>query len=253
VIDTVNDLDNVLYEISNESTGTSNNTTWQYHMINYIKSYESGKPNQHPVGMTKQWPNASNSVLFSSPADWISPEGDISNPSVANGSKVILSDTDHLCGICGDRQWVWKSFTHGENPLFMDPYDGQATGRGAPAGYDPNNPNDVSLRENLGYALDYAERINLTGMIPTASSSACSTTYCLRNTTTNQYLVYLPSATNVTVNLSTAPSNQSLNYEWFNPSTGTVTSTGMVQGGSIQPFSPPSGGDWVLYIYDATP
>ncbi len=33
VIDTVNDLDNVLYEISNESTGPEN-TQWQYHMIN---------------------------------------------------------------------------------------------------------------------------------------------------------------------------------------------------------------------------
>ena len=32
VIDSVNDLDNVLYEISNESTGSSANTAWQYHM-----------------------------------------------------------------------------------------------------------------------------------------------------------------------------------------------------------------------------
>jgi len=38
VIDTVNDLDNVLYEISNESDG--NSEAWQYHMINFVKSYE---------------------------------------------------------------------------------------------------------------------------------------------------------------------------------------------------------------------
>ena len=35
VIDTVNDLDNVLYEISNEDHPGS--TEWQYHMINFIK------------------------------------------------------------------------------------------------------------------------------------------------------------------------------------------------------------------------
>jgi hypothetical protein len=51
VIDTVNDLDNVLYEIANESA-VPGSTQWQYDLINYIKSYEAKKPNQHPVGMT---------------------------------------------------------------------------------------------------------------------------------------------------------------------------------------------------------
>ena len=50
VIDTVNDLDNVFYEIANESDFAT--TEWQYHMIRFIKSYESAKPRQHPVGMT---------------------------------------------------------------------------------------------------------------------------------------------------------------------------------------------------------
>ncbi len=50
VIDTVNDLDNVLYEIANEAPDES--IAWQYHLIDYIKAYEAGKPKQHPVGMT---------------------------------------------------------------------------------------------------------------------------------------------------------------------------------------------------------
>jgi hypothetical protein len=37
VIDTVNDLDNVLYEIANESDFAT--TEWQYHMIRFIKKY----------------------------------------------------------------------------------------------------------------------------------------------------------------------------------------------------------------------
>jgi len=53
VIDTLNDLDNVLYEISNESHGGS--TAWQYHFINFIHRYEQGQPKQHPVWMSFQW------------------------------------------------------------------------------------------------------------------------------------------------------------------------------------------------------
>jgi len=71
VIDTVNDFDNVLYEISNENHPPS--TQWQYHMIRYIKKYEKGKPKQHPVGMTFQYRGGKNETLFNSPADWISP------------------------------------------------------------------------------------------------------------------------------------------------------------------------------------
>ena len=71
-IDTLNDLDNVLYEISNESH--ANSVNWQYHMITFIKSYEAGKPKQHPVGMTTEYPGADYSELTNSPADWISPQ-----------------------------------------------------------------------------------------------------------------------------------------------------------------------------------
>ena len=88
VIDTVNDLDNVLYEISNESHGGSE--AWQYHMIDFIKQVEAGKPKQHPVGMTVEWPSGDNADLFDSPADWISPNG-YADPPPNDGSKVIVA------------------------------------------------------------------------------------------------------------------------------------------------------------------
>jgi hypothetical protein len=248
VVDTVNDLDNVLYEISNESSGTSD--PWQYHMITYLKNYEAGKAKQHPVGMTVEYPNGSNSDLFNSPADWISPNGDINNPPLAAGTKVILSDTDHLCGLCGNYQWVWKSFTRGENPIFMDPYDGAGTGRGAPPGYDPNNSNDVALRRNLGYVRSYATRINLAAMTPTSNTSLCSTAYCLRNAVASggEYLAYLPSGGSITINLTATPGT--LTVEWFNPSTGTTVSGGPVNGGANRQLTAPFSGAAVLYIYN---
>lgn len=243
VVDTVNDLDNVLYEISNESTGSSGNTAWQYYVINYIKTYEASKPKQHPVGMTKQYPNESNSVLYASPADWVSPGGNITNPDVADGTKVVLADTDHLCGICGDRQWVWKSFTRGENPLFMDNYDNATSGRGIPF----TNPNEAEIRTSLGFARNYAERVNLVLMTP--APDLCSTGYCLANSGPDkpEYLVFLPSGGNVIVNLSTVAGQ--LNVEWFNPGNGNTTTETPVAGGGSQTFIAPFSGDAVLYIY----
>lgn len=126
VIDTVNDLDNVLYEISNESH--ANSQDWQVHMINFIKNTEDKRPKQHPVGMTVEYPAGDNGKVLPSPADWISPNdtgGYKDNPPVADGSKVVIVDTDHLWGVGGDRQWVWKSFTRGYKPdlygLLHDP------------------------------------------------------------------------------------------------------------------------------------
>jgi len=243
VIDTVNDLDNVLYEICNEAS--ANSTAWQYHMINYVKQYEAGKAKQHLVGMTAQWPNGNNAELFASPADWISPNGDPDNPPAGDGRKVVINDTDHLCGICGTRQWVWKSLTRGVNPIFMDPYNGVDQVRGSMPNYNPNNPNDVSIRQNLGYARTYATRMNLAAMTP--RGDLCSSNYCLANPTAQgEYLVYLPNGGNVTVNLSATAGN--LTVEWFNPATGATSSATPVAGGATRTFTSPFGNDAVLYL-----
>ena len=75
VLDTVDDLDNVLYEISNESNPDSQ--PWQYHLINYIKAYEAARATPHPVGMTVAWPAGSNPGVFGSAGsgDVVSPSG----------------------------------------------------------------------------------------------------------------------------------------------------------------------------------
>jgi hypothetical protein len=97
VVDTVQDLPNVLYEVANESVGGGSvdqafaemlglaeppqwgdSTAWQYWVIHFLKQYEQQMGyTQHPIGMTMQFPVADqrmvNEVLFNSPADWISP------------------------------------------------------------------------------------------------------------------------------------------------------------------------------------
>ncbi len=245
VIDTVNDLDNVLFEISNESPVGSRD--WQYHMVAFIKSYEAGKPKQHPVGMTVEYPFGDNSLLFAGPADWVSPNGSIDNPPVADGNKVILADTDHLCGICGDHRWVWKSFTRGENPLFMDVYDGAYFLSEPPIPPDPLHYEPwVRIRRNLGYALTYANRMNLAAMTP--RSDLASTGYCLADPVERgaEYLIYLPSGGTAVVDLSAAKGE--LSVEWLNPGNGLTISGIKTNGGGNRSFIAPFKGDAVLFI-----
>lgn len=237
VIDTVNDLDNVLYEISNENHPGS--TRWQYHMIDFIHRCERTKPKQHPVGMTFQFRGGSNRTLLEGPADWISPNaegGYRDNPPPADGRKVILSDTDHLWGIGGNPAWVFKSFMRGLNPIFMDPYDGVVLSQRADARWDP-------IRQAMGQTRRIADRVDLAAMTPRINLA--SSKYCLANPP-RQYLVYLPDGGQVTVDLSAAKGR--LAVEWFNPGHDKWISAAPTGGGSRQ-FTAPFKGHALLDIH----
>jgi hypothetical protein len=256
VIDEVNDLDNVLYEITNEDEGSAQNTAWQVHMIQFIKSYEGRKPFQHPVGMTAQYPKGSNATLFSSGADWISPndsDGYQTDPPAADGRKVVINDTDHSfyylslqkAGLTAQRAWVWKNLTRGNQVLFMDPYldptPWDMTDRNHPSGDTPDPYWDI-LRSALGDARLYADRMNLAGMTP--QNALSSTNYCLANPG-YEYLVYQPVAGAFTVNLQAG----AYNFEWFSPINHTVVSTGsFTTATGSRSFSPPINGEAVLYL-----
>src|SRR5262249_27145400 len=115
-IDTVNEFDNVIYEIANELDGTPENTAWHYHQINVIHEYERDEtPSQHPVLMTGQWPLRDNAALYASPAEAVSPTGwwaagdehwDADPPP--RSDKVVLPDPDHIWGVGGSPDWIWK-------------------------------------------------------------------------------------------------------------------------------------------------
>jgi len=239
VVDTLGDLDNVLYEISNENHPPS--TEWQYHVIDYIHEYEKKKPKQHPVGMTFQYKGGSNRTLFESPAEWISPNpegGYRDDPPASDGTKVILSDTDHLWGIGGNQAWVWKSFLRGMNPLFMDPYDGVVLGNRFDPKWDP-------IRKSLGYTLRLANEMDLASMTP--QNDLASTGYCLANAAAGgEYLVYLPEGGDVTVELSATPGT--LNVRWLDPTAGNCKPGGTTPGGAIRRFTAPLRGDAVLVL-----
>jgi hypothetical protein len=244
VIDAVNDLDNVLYEIANETDASG--VAWQYRMIDFVKSVEAGKPRQHPVGMTSTYPG-SDADLFASHADWISPNG----PMVpGDGRKVILNDTDHSYGwaqlkadgAAAQRAWAWETLCVGSAPLFMDPYLEAWSGRNNPSGGRPD-PSWDTIRDALGWTRIYAERLNLERAVP--SPSLCSTGFCLADPG-HQYLVYKPPGSGGFTLTAVAGAYR---LEWFNPATGAVSDTGMITlAAGKRTFTPPFSGDAVLLL-----
>ena len=222
----MNDLDNVIFEIGNECHGGS--TAWQYHMIDVIRRYEQTKPKQHPVWMTFQWDgmdgSGTNQDLFESTAEAISP-GSASgaakkayelDPPAATGNKVVIVDTDHVNPGSLDRaDWVWKCFTRGLHPIFMDnpPIRGNDK-HPTLADWAPDGPS-AKTRAAMGHTLTYARKMNLADMTPTDDAKVCSTRYCLRNPGV-EYLVFQPQDEPIVLQLPAA----TWQVEWFDPRAG---------------------------------
>ncbi len=239
-IDTVGDLDNVLWEICNESPGRS--AEWQYHMIRVIKRYESGRPIQHLVGMTGSPMRLE--ALLASPADWISPNTRpfIDNPPANDGAKIMITDSDHCAPWDYDVIWPWKHMLRGYHFILMDGYRDYRTGSGSPkkplAEWD-------DCRDAMGQARRFSERIDLAAMRP--KPKLASTGYCLANEGV-EYVALLPKKdTKGTLQMTLRPGKYSV--EWLRLVRGRPTAAGSVQvKGERHEFSPPWDGSAVLHL-----
>ncbi|NQV35521.1 MAG: hypothetical protein HQ515_22700 [Phycisphaeraceae bacterium] len=241
VVDTLNNLDNVLYEVSNESHGDS--TQWQYHMIELVQAYEKGKPWQHPVGMSFQWGRnkGTNRNLFESPADWVCPNGDefLNNPPANNGGKIVIVDNDHIKPLESDPIWVWRNFFRGNHFILMDCYKD----------FRIESPEHVDrkhdpARRAMGHAIKLAAQVNLMAMQP--RNELASTQYCLANVG-QEYLVYQPEedADGVSVNLKAGQ----YAVRWIDPLDLTVVKQEAVDAkDGFQEFTRPSKRSAILHL-----
>ena len=253
VIDTVNDLDNVLYEIGNEHEGSPAHTAWQYHMINYIHEYELTKPAQHPVLMTSPWPNPDNRILFASPAEAVSPmhwmgrDSDHwpDDPPAAHLGKVVIADTDHLWGVGGTFDWVWRTFTRGHNLLYMDPY--------RYLHMDPVNPDgDEGARLALGRAASLSRRVDLGEMIP--RPDLASTGFALA-AEGRDYLIYDPygspakTAGEARIYVDMTGAEGVFRVDWHHPVEDRSIKGDDITGGGIARLRKPDPGRWVARVW----
>ena len=177
------------------------------------------------------------------------------NPPVNDGRKVIIADTDHLGGIWGTPQWVWKCFLRGLNPIFMDTYSDES---GMDAQRDSDNPVATlfgraqyelpsdwqePVRVAMGQTRSFAQRIDLTHMLPYPEIS--STGYCLAHPG-EEYLVYQPEAGQFKLRLFGACGP--FKVEWFNPQTNETVAGRSFTAGTAIDFTPPYQGEVVLYL-----
>src|SRR4029078_10163379 len=77
-IDTLNDLPNVLWIVSEEAAAST--MWWEGHMIDHVRAYEKSKPFQHPIGIAAL-SGSSDSAIYDSNADWVAPTANLSPSS----------------------------------------------------------------------------------------------------------------------------------------------------------------------------
>ena len=258
-----------------EAPAWGDSTGWQYWVIDVVKGYESERGyDGHPIGMTMQFPVADqtrvNEPLLRSRAEWISPGFDdevftqgrhpmapgsppsrwLADPPAADGTKVVISDTDHYAPGQGDALWAWKSFLRGHHPILMD--------FGLIAGVEPAGapPADTGVppfefyepaRWAMGDTRRYAERIGLVDMRP--RPDLASTRYALANPGT-EYLVLQPDGDGRTFTVDLRAGSYAV--EWFD-----VTARGTAMGdplnveraGAVEFSAPFGSGPAVLYLH----
>lgn len=247
LLDTLNTLDNVLYEVCNEAEG-SGQYAWQRLVIDSIHAYESRKPLQHVVWHTGDW-GIANDSLFAGPADAVAPGAGNNGttwettPPDETGRKVVIVDTDHLWGMVSDNEvgWVWKNFCNGNSVTLQDNFCSNPSFPFWPCD-DPNWP---PMRRAMGIAIGIAAKADLLHMAPRPDKSTTSS-YVLFGANPGDVVVYQPSG-NATVDLTGI--TDSVYVTWYDPDDFVSTMAATTAGGAVRTFSPPDSRYQVLYLH----
>jgi hypothetical protein len=251
VIDTLNDIDPIIWEITNEnqngtSYGTLNSLAWTNHMTDLVHSYEAtGGRKAHLVWMSPYPETTSANMFANTHADITSPycEGASppvnwdTNPTANDGMSTIsirFIDSDHQGGFgqCGTEVsgWPWKLFTRGYHPIFLDERESADV--------------KTAIKSQMAQTLRYANGMNLQAMVPEAGTTIFSSSYGLSEAC-SEYLMFQPSAATNSINL-TRCEGQSFSVEYLDPETGAVTAGTDVNGGVSRDFT--TGAMRVVYL-----
>ncbi|HCV42972.1 MAG TPA: hypothetical protein DGH68_05775, partial [Bacteroidetes bacterium] len=203
LIDDLNPLDNILWEICNEAEGFGETVAWQNLIADSIHAYEARKPKKHLVWFTSgEYPNDS---LWHGRSECVAPgafglDGNIwmTSPPDSNGRKVVIVDTDHIWGMVNDNQvpWIWKNFCNGNSVTLQDNFCSEPS---YPY-WDCDNVNWPPFRRAMGVAIGLANTADLLHMTPQPNKSSTSD-YVLFGAATGEVIVYQASG-NIIVNLA---------------------------------------------------
>ena len=181
-------------------------------------------------------------LFASTDADWISIDDDypIPTPDIADGSKVVIWDTDHVMGLTDQFQWVLQSFCGGNNPLYMDEWDGALYGsdRRVDATY-------TMIRRLTGAAVSYSRRMTLASATPNGALS--TTGWCLAKTSSPAQLFIYQSGTGA-FNVTLTSISGTFTLEWYRVSTGETQAGSNVNGSAVRTLTPPWSGQVAAFL-----
>lgn len=248
VVAAVHDMDNVIFEVSNESAATEDSRDWQYAIVEEIQGYEAELGGyRHPCWISAMWPSAPevNEWLRAGPADAMSPSnlrtyigiGDdyMNDPPPGDGGKIVLADTDHIWGIGGDVDWVWRSFLRGLNPIFMDPWDGD---------FVVHPPYGPGARYAMGLARRLSEEIDLAVMVP--SGELVSSTFALADAHRSVIVAFMPGTGKLGVDLRNTGGTYSC--EWHHAYVDSRTVFPAIAAGNVHQIASPYVSSGVLVL-----
>jgi hypothetical protein len=262
VVETLNDLDNVIYEMVNQPKWPNPSPVFSFEfssIMSYLKAYEATLPLQHPFHMSSpSYPMDLTYLNHMFMFDWytadkvysISPYGVVDyqdNPVASSNRVIIVNNQDSFPGFRGgDAIWVWKQFLRGNSVTMLD----SLTSTNLPGRFETVDAATAALEDSARAGILSsrlaAELIDLRSVIPHGELS--STGYALAQPG-HQYLVFAP-AGNFTVDLSAAQ-NTSLKVSWIDLFSGTLSSAGAIAGGSAtQSFTPPLATPTALLLSD---
>ncbi|MBN2314410.1 MAG: hypothetical protein JXM79_10800 [Sedimentisphaerales bacterium] len=248
VLDTLNDLDNVFYEIANELYAPQ----WQYEMIEFIHRYEKTKPKQHLVLMsaggrtrTGGWKQMGRDPVVNSPADcfavagsWQSGRFKKKDPPANHTGKPGIVDTDHVSPGTNDVGYIWSAFTRGYH---FNLYDKPFENPGA------EGPDWQRARHSVGKVVEYAGKLDLANVTP--RDDLASTHFCLAKPG-YQYVVYQPGDGPVTV--FDLRAGTSYDYELYDTQKDKVVIKGRITASASSELFNSAGKGLVLYICSTT-
>lgn len=243
----VGDLDNVLYEVSNESLAPS--MEWQRHWIKYLREMQgAGLILRQPVGVSAERPGESNDDLLASNADWIAPfrvHPRPLDPMPWHGAEVMINDTDHLCGVCGSVPWAWRSLTRGQNTALMDAYNrtNAELGHVLPWLTETDWP---AVRRAMGWTRVVASWLDLRGAQPFGGLSSSGYLLGRPGKGPERWVLYLDSKPSARLmgELTRGRYRQS----WINAETGELRAGGELEVRGERDFHAPAKGDFVLLL-----
>jgi hypothetical protein len=244
VIETVGDLDNVLYEIANELYSPQ----WQYDMIEFIKQYELSRPKQHlilmsPGGRTQagDWKLMEPELVTKSPADCFAVAGSWNagaygkrNPPANDAGKPGIVDMDHVFPGSTDVGYVWSALTRGYHfSLYDKPFEKP----------DMESPAWRRIRSNVSQAEAYAKRMDLSKTHPRADLATMG--FCLA-CPGKQYIVYQPGSG--PFELSDLIAKTDYHYEWFDTDGCQVVEKSRFTSSTASKSFTPSKKEMVLFL-----